>query len=52
MKEKKPAELPNVRCKKCGKLLFKGEFTEIEVKCPRCNFLQTFRGAQALKKAS
>lgn len=37
------AELKEIRCHKCGKLLAKGEILEIELKCPRCkayNFLR------------
>jgi len=29
-------DLPEHRCYKCGKLLYKGEVIRIEVKCPRC----------------
>lgn len=25
-----------IRCKNCNKLLFKGLFQQIEIKCPRC----------------
>ncbi len=29
-------ELPEHRCPKCGKLLYKGEVMRLEIKCPRC----------------
>ncbi|MGJ3366058.1 Com family DNA-binding transcriptional regulator, partial [Escherichia coli] len=28
--------MDSVRCKNCNKLLFKGGFKHIEIKCPRC----------------
>ena len=29
----------NIRCKNCNKLLFKGVFNQVEIKCPRCKRL-------------
>ncbi|EBR2766510.1 Com family DNA-binding transcriptional regulator [Salmonella enterica subsp. enterica serovar Newport] len=26
----------SIRCKNCNKLLFKGDFLQVEIKCPRC----------------
>lgn len=30
----------DIRCKKCNRLLCKGCFQWLEIKCPRCGFLQ------------
>ncbi|MEA3224216.1 MAG: Com family DNA-binding transcriptional regulator [Thermodesulfobacteriota bacterium] len=32
-----------IRCKKCGRLLMKGEIIEVEIKCPKCGYVQTLR---------
>ena len=29
-----------IRCKKCRRLLLKGEIREIEIKCPKCGYTQ------------
>jgi len=31
------------RCKKCGRLFFKGELNDakIEIKCPKCGYVQS-----------
>lgn len=34
--------LPEVRCQKCGRLLFKGIIEAVEIKCPRCGALQRY----------
>ncbi|QPJ62939.1 MAG: Com family DNA-binding transcriptional regulator [Candidatus Nitronauta litoralis] len=30
-----------IRCRKCNRLLMKGEVHYIEIKCPKCGYLQT-----------
>ncbi|MBA2124419.1 hypothetical protein B9J78_05765 [bacterium Unc6] len=30
-----------IRCKKCKRLLMKGEILAIEIKCPKCGYIQT-----------
>jgi len=37
--------LKKTRCKKCGRLLFKGAIKTIEIKCPKCGYVQTFNGS-------
>ncbi len=32
--------LPEIRCRRCGRLLLKGEIKRVEVKCPKCGYLQ------------
>ncbi len=32
--------LKHIRCKKCGRLLFKGRIERIEIKCPKCGYVQ------------
>ena len=32
--------LPEVRCKKCNRLLFVGTVEYVEIKCPRCHCVQ------------
>jgi len=34
--------LIKTRCKKCDRLLFKGAIKTIEIKCPKCGYIQTF----------
>jgi len=29
-----------IRCKRCGRLLMKGEVRVVEIKCPRCGCIQ------------
>lgn len=29
-----------IRCKKCRRLLMKGEIRAIEIKCPKCGYVQ------------
>jgi len=36
----KPQE---IRCKKCRRLLMKGEVRQIEIKCPKCGYIQKIR---------
>jgi hypothetical protein len=31
--------LPEIRCKKCRGLLFKGEYVRIEIKCKKCGYI-------------
>jgi iron complex transport system substrate-binding protein len=33
-----------IRCKKCKRLLMKGEVQAIEIKCPKCGYVQTIDG--------
>ncbi|MFZ1892431.1 MAG: Com family DNA-binding transcriptional regulator [Formosimonas sp.] len=33
--------MKEIRCTYCKKLLFKGIFSKIEIKCPRCKATQT-----------
>lgn len=37
--------MQEIRCKNCNKLLFKGVFKCIEVKCPRCKRLISISNA-------
>jgi iron complex transport system substrate-binding protein len=32
--------LREIRCKKCKRLLMKGEVKEVEIKCPKCGCIQ------------
>lgn len=32
------------RCKKCARLLFKGEVKKIQIKCPKCGYVQCVAG--------
>lgn len=34
------------RCLTCNKLLFKGRLIVIEIKCPRCKYLQTLKASE------
>lgn len=31
--------MPEIRCKRCNKLLFRGNGVKIEIKCPRCKLI-------------
>lgn len=33
-------ELQEIRCRKCNRLLMKGEVELIEIKCPKCGYMQ------------
>jgi len=35
-----------IRCKKCRRKLFKGEIKEIEIKCPKCGYVQILNGSK------
>jgi len=36
-------EMKEIRCKKCKRLLMKGEVRHIEIKCPKCGYIQKIR---------
>lgn len=36
----KKIEEKEIRCKRCKRLLMKGEIKTIEIKCPKCGYLQ------------
>lgn len=38
-----------IRCRRCGRLLMKGLVRAVEVKCPKCGFIQVI-AAQTSKK--
>ncbi len=35
--------MQEIRCKKCKRLLMKGEIKRIEIKCPKCGYLQLIK---------
>jgi len=37
---KDPRLMHQIRCRKCNRLLMKGEVKHIEIKCPKCGYLQ------------
>ncbi len=39
-----------IRCKKCNRLLMKGEIIEVEIKCPKCGYVQILRGEGESKR--
>lgn len=39
--------LPEIRCKCCNRLLFKGRAELVEIKCPKCNTCQTVAGTDS-----
>lgn len=43
-----------IRCKKCRRLLMKGEIKVIEIKCPKCGYIQTIgeKGGEGKKMNS
>ena len=41
------ADLKDIRCHKCGKLLAKGEALVLELKCPRCKAYNFLRAVSA-----
>ena len=32
--------MKEIRCKRCGRMLFRGIIREVEIKCPKCGYLQ------------
>ena len=39
-----------IRCKKCRRLLMKGEVREIEIKCPKCGHIQKIGRKEEIKQ--
>ena len=31
--------LPEIRCRRCRRLLMKGEIRQVEIKCPKCGYV-------------
>ncbi len=42
-------KLVTMRCKKCRRLLFKGDVKTVEIKCPKCGYLQILQGDAPIK---
>jgi phage FluMu protein Com len=38
--------MKEIRCQRCGRLLFKGAFDTIEIKCHRCKKINTFTNSE------
>ncbi|MCU7119854.1 Com family DNA-binding transcriptional regulator [Salmonella enterica] len=38
-----------IRCYQCSKLLFKGRVIEVQVKCPRCGFMNEVSAVERQK---
>lgn len=36
-------EPKEIRCKKCRRLLMKGEIKLVEIKCPKCGYIQKIK---------
>jgi len=36
-------KLREIRCRKCNRLLMKGDVLQIEIKCPKCGYIQKLR---------
>ena len=34
--------LPEIRCRRCRRLLMKGEIKQVEIKCPKCGCVLLF----------
>ena len=41
-------DMREIRCKKCNRLLMKGEIIKVEIKCPKCGYIQILRGVNIL----
>jgi hypothetical protein len=37
--------LPEIRCRRCRRLLMKGEIKQVEIKCPKCGCVQKIQRA-------
>ena len=35
--------LPEIRCRRCRRLLMKGEIKQVEIKCPKCGCVQALK---------
>ncbi|MCA9484547.1 MAG: Com family DNA-binding transcriptional regulator [Nitrospina sp.] len=44
----KSSSFPQIRCRKCNRLLMKGAVFRIEIKCPKCGYLQLIFQQQAM----
>jgi iron complex transport system substrate-binding protein len=36
--------LKQIKCRKCKKMLFRGQVVEVEIKCPKCGHIQIING--------
>ncbi|MDF2874357.1 MAG: btuF 1 [Sporomusa sp.] len=43
------ADSNECRCSKCNRLLFKGQVKYIEIRCPKCNLVQTIKKGRSLR---
>ncbi len=39
-REEVAGSLPEIRCRRCRRLLMKGEIKQVEIKCPKCGCMQ------------
>lgn len=39
--------MTDIRCKRCRRLLMKGRVKFIEIKCPKCGYIQTIEGGES-----
>ncbi len=40
--------MTEIRCKKCRRLLMKGAVTVVEIKCPKCGYIQIIEGGESV----
>jgi len=38
--------MTEIRCKKCLRLLMKGTVVVVEIKCPKCGYIQIIKGGE------
>lgn len=41
-------EMTEIRCRKCRRLLMKGAVAVVEIKCPKCGYIQTIEGGKEI----
>ncbi|ADD67606.1 hypothetical protein Dacet_0826 [Denitrovibrio acetiphilus DSM 12809] len=40
-----------IRCKRCKRLLMKGVVKNVEIKCPKCGYIQMFEETKLIKNS-
>ncbi|MCD8553495.1 Com family DNA-binding transcriptional regulator [Seleniivibrio sp.] len=44
-----PLFTEEIRCRRCGRLLMKGHVRAVEVKCPKCGYIQVIAAVTTKK---
>jgi len=42
--------MKEIRCKRCKRLLMKGDVKAVEIKCPKCGYIQKIEGKGVIEE--